>query len=54
MQASRASKNLIYSGGASMARSFVSGLKKVKEMYVTNHKKKQDAVNKYGRTAIGS
>lgn len=51
---SRASKNLAMSGGKSIARLIVGGLKKVKDTYTRNHKAKQDLINKKGRYVIGS
>lgn len=53
---SRASKNLAMSGGKSIARLIVGGigrgLKRMKDGYVKSHKAKQEALNKYGTSAI--
>ncbi len=39
--ASRSAKNLIYSGGRSLARSVVGGVKRVVKAYKTSHARKQ-------------
>jgi hypothetical protein len=52
MANSRASKNIAMSGGKSIGKLIVGGLKKVKNWYVTQHKKKQDMLDKYGTSTI--